>query len=93
MTEAVWESLSATHPVGTEDLERNTPLYIDVSIAWELGMRYPDYITKTTPQERLLYQLFLALRNAKEEYAHTKTQAEAEIAREMSQPGGPPVRP
>lgn len=89
----MWEHLSAAHPVGTDDLERNTPLYIDVSIAWELGMRYPDYIAKTTPQERLLYQLFLALRSAKEEQAHAKMQADAEITKEMSQPGGPPVRP
>lgn len=56
-------------------------------------MRYPDYIAKTTPQERLLYQLFLAMKNAKEEHAHEKMQQEAEITREMSKPGGPPVRP
>lgn len=91
ITEAVWEEMQAARP-GSHDLDQSTAFYIDVYVAWELGMRYPTYIQQTTPQERLLYQLFLSLKAMKERHAQERAQEEADIAREMSMPGGPPVR-
>ena len=72
--------------------DATTPLYLDVFIAWELHMLYSEYIRRTTPTERLLYQLFLGLKSFKDRQTQEAMQQEATITREMSAPQGPPVR-
>ena len=81
ITEDVWSEICTPKAVSS-DLDSNTPLYIDCYVALRvLGMRYPEYIRITTPQERILYQLFLAMESAKEERAHKRAQQEAEDER------------
>ena len=45
------------------------------------GWRYPDYVRRTTRQERLLYQYFLALESAKEQHALERQKLEADLER------------
>ena len=53
------------------DLDETTQLYVDIHIAVELfHMRYPVYMAQTTPLERQLYQLYVALKSHKEEHVH-----------------------
>ena len=56
------------HYVG-HDLDETTQLYVDVHVALEIfHMRYPTYIAQTTPVERQLYNLYLALKSQKEKH-------------------------
>jgi hypothetical protein len=68
------------------DLDETTQLYIDVYVALEiLHMRYPDYMRQTSPLERRLYQLFLAMKGQKEKHAQWHAehdQKASQIARE-----------
>ncbi len=67
---------------GGDDLDQHTQLYIDVHIALEcLHITYPEYIQKTTSDERLLYGLYLALKAEKDTHAMERSKAEAEMER------------
>ena len=71
------------HPSG-HDLDHTTQLFNDTYIALELlHMRYPEYIQRVPPLERLHYQLYLSLKAAKEKHAHERMLAEQETERAM----------
>lgn len=54
-------------------------------------MRYPLYMQQTTPQERMLYRLYLALKSAKEEHAQMHAEQEAEAERNANDAIRPPI--
>lgn len=89
----MWEELCKPRPA-LHDLDTHTPLYVDCHIALELlHMRYPDYTARTTPVERLLYRLYLALKGAKDHHAMERSQQEAEMQRNaLRAVAGPPTR-
>ena len=72
------------------DLDQTTQLFNDTYIALEfLHMRYPDYIQRVPPLERLHYQLYLSLKSAKERHAQERMMREHEAERELeAQMGG-----
>ena len=64
------------------ELDEASALYVDVHIALEcLHMRYPVYVAQTTPRERQLYQLYLALKSAKEQHAYEHAEESAQQER------------
>lgn len=64
------------------DLDETSALYIDMHVALEcLHMRYPEYIAQTTPRERQAYQLYLALKAAKEAHYQEHAEQDAESRR------------
>lgn len=69
ISEAVWDELRVPTYIG-HDLDESSRLYVDLYIAIEcFHMLYPEYMRRTTARERQLYQLFLALKGAKEKHA------------------------
>ena len=75
------------------DLDETSGLYVDVHVALEcLHMRYPEYIAQTTPRERQLYQLYLALKAAKEEHYHDHAEEAAESQRLANEAINPAYR-
>lgn len=79
--------------VALDDLDTNTPLYADCYVALRiLGMRYPDYMHATTPKERALYHLFLALESLKEQRMYEKMQTDAAAKDAAYQASSPTVR-
>lgn len=68
------------------DLDHHAPVYIDCYVALDLlHMRYPAYIAATTPQERLLYRLYAALKSAKEQHVMERMQQESDAQRMATQ--------
>ena len=55
-------------------------------------MRYPDYVAQVPPLERMHYQLYLALKGAKERHALERQHQNAEITRTMQAPAVPEWR-
>lgn len=75
------------------ELDETTQLYIDVHIALEcLHMRYPEYIRQTTPRERQLYQLYLAMKSLKDTHIQEHAEAAAETERLSMEAIDPSVR-
>ena len=54
-------------------------------------MTYPIYMQLTTPQERTMYRLYLALKSAKEQHAHWHAEQEAEFERLANDAITPPT--
>ncbi len=63
------------------DLDDTTQLYIDVHVAVELfHMRYPVYMAVTTPLERTLYQLYLAMKGEREKHIQWHAENDSKAA-------------
>ena len=76
----MWSTIRTPRYIG-HDLDETSALYVDLHWALEcLHMRYPDYMAQTTIHERQLYQLYLALKAAKEQQSqeHAEQSMEAE---------------
>ena len=54
-------------------------------------MTYPAYMQHTTPQERILYRLYLALKSAKDTHAQYHAQMEADAERDATAAITPPT--
>ena len=68
--------------ISTHPLEHDTLFYHNVYIALRvLRMRYPVYMRTTTPAERRMYRLFMALEMAKENHSEQKRQARMDAER------------
>jgi len=75
--------MQAPRPGGSDELAQTTQLYLDTHIALEyFHCSYQVYIERTPRLERLLYQLFVMLKNAKESYAQEEAERQAEMDRE-----------
>lgn len=91
ISESVWQELCTPRWRG-HDLDETTPLYIDLHIALEvLHMPYPLYMQRTTPQERTMYRLYLALKSAKDDHARWHAEQEAETERDAMDAIRPPT--
>lgn len=55
-------------------------------------MPYSEYIQRIPPLERLHYQLYVALKSAKEKHAMERIEREREIERELNPLGSGAVR-
>lgn len=79
----MWAKIQEPRPGSSDELAQTTQLYLDTHIALEyFHCSYQQYIEQTPQKERLLYQLFVMLKNAKEQYAQEQAEAQAEADRE-----------
>lgn len=87
ITETVWARMQEPKSGMSDDFARTTQLYLDTYVALELlHMPYSAYIATVPRQERLLHQLYVMLKNAKEEHAMEQAELEAEAVHEAESP-------
>ena len=69
----------------SDDLTQTSQLYLDTYVALELlHCSYSEYIRRVPRRERLLHQLYVMLKSAKEEHAQEQAELEAEAQREAN---------
>mgnify|MGYP001609523692 CR=1 FL=1 len=91
ITDEVWSALRQPRALSITDLDHHTVLYADIYIALRVfGIRYPAYIQRTTPSERELYQMFLALEAAKEARVLERQEQQMQMERQAREATIPP---
>ena len=85
ITPTIWQQMRTPKAHSGGELGLHTQVYVDFHIALELlHIPYSEYIRRVPLAEREANQLYLSLKNLKEEDAMRRSQEQAEMERAMT---------